>query len=671
MTTASILPVVPPLAADKSLGGLALLVIALALPGTLVVAWIAGRMLGVRRSLSLTVLSGLLGWVGGSALSLVIAAQKNDPTSGFTRNVLLFSAFGAMAVSVWIEFLARPGALARAQSGLTSIPRPFRSVRRRAQRVRRYAEIMRIAARYGLGSQLGVTAEDDPSQRRAPTARRLRLALEECGGMFVKMGQVLSTRSDLIPAPVAAELSKLQDHVRPVDRDSIEEVLVEELDVPLDEVFSEFDWEPVAAASIGQAHRARLQDGEPVIVKVQRPGIAEAVERDLDVVTELARAVETRTTWGAEYRVLDLAREFGERLREELDFRGEARNATEIAAHLPSGSNVRIPRVHDDLTTSRVLVMEWLDGVSARDDDEIDRLGVDRRALADELLRTMLHQMLVEGRFHADPHPGNVMVLSDGRLGLIDFGATGVVDPLEQAAVRDVMVGIANQDPELLRQATLQVATLRHRVDDDELERALARFMAKHLGPGAVANAAMFNDLLALLFTFGVTLPADLSTFFRALVTLDGTLATLAPGYQTIEAAERVAREWVRGRLSPETIGEMAREELVRLAPMLRRLPRQMDRMMQTAQRDGLRARVSLFADDRDVAVVTRLVNRFVLAFAGGAVGIVSVILIGIKGGPPFTGDTSLFRFFGYFGLFCSTVLIMRVLVAVLRDGVN
>jgi ubiquinone biosynthesis protein len=327
--------------------------------------------------------------------------------------------------------------------------------------------------------------------------------------------------------------------------------------------------------------------------------------------------------------------------------------------------------VFDDLTTPRVLVMEWLDGRSVRDASHLLAVGAAPVELADTLLRTMLQQMLVDGRYHADPHPGNVMVLADGRLGLIDFGATGVVDPIQQAAIRDVMVGVANHDPEALRQALLRVATLRRRVDDEELERALARFMARHLGAGAVTSPAMFNDLLRLVYDYGINLPAELSTFFRALITLDGTLTTLAPGYQTIDSAERIAREWVSSRVTAESIHDIAREELLRLAPMLRRLPVQLDRMFTTAQRDGLRARVSLFADERDVRVVTLLANRFILALAGGAVGIVSVLLISIHGGPGFAGNTSLFRFFGYFGLFCSTVLIMRVLVAVLRDGLN
>jgi ubiquinone biosynthesis protein len=648
------------------------LAVLLSLPGVLVLAWLVGRLLGVRRSWTTTLLSGVIGWVGGVALSLAIASQRKDMSEGFTRNVWLFSTLGVMSASVWIELLAKPGTLTRAQSGLTSIPHPITAVRRRGRRVSRYAQITRIAIRNGLGPSLGLGRHiEDGEARQVPFARRLRHSLEECGGMFVKAGQVASTRSDLVSPPVAEELSHLQDHVAPAPPDGVRELLEDELGSPVDEVFAEFDWQPLAAASIGQAHRARLHGGQQVVVKVQRPGIADSVNRDLDVLNQLATVVEQRTTWGAEYHVCDLADEFAERLREELDFEIEARNASDIAANLDGASDVRIPGVFHDLTTRRVLVMEWLDGVSVRDADAIDELGVDRRELAEDLLRCMLQQMLVDAQYHADPHPGNVMVLRDGRLALIDFGAASRIDPLQQTAIRDVMVAVSQRDADLLRQAALQVATLRRDVDDEDLERALSRFMTRHLAPGMVPSAAMFNDLLQLFFTFGINLPPELSTFFRALITLEGTLTTLSPGYPVIDRAEAIATEWVRARLAPSTLEELAREELIRMGPLLRRLPRRLDRMASQIERGNFRARVSLFSDPHDEQVVTKLVNRTVLALAGGVVGLIGAILIGVKGGPPFAGDTTLYEFFGYFSLFCSVVLIMRVIVSVLHDGVN
>ena len=644
----------------------------LSLPVILAIAWLAGRLLGVSRSWAATLMAGVAGWLAALALSLAIASGDTG-APGFTRNLWVFAAVFTMSAAVWTELLAKPGALARAQRGLVSVPHPLRAVRRSSRRLSRYAQITGIAVRYGFGPLLGLgqpAGEEAAAPPAAPAARRLRQALEECGGMFVKLGQVLSTRADLLPAGVVAELSRLQDQVAPAPPEAVRALLEAELGRPVEEVFAELDPEPIAAASIAQAYRGRLRDGEAVVVKVQRPGIAEGVDRDLLVLAELARVAETRTAWGADYHVTDLAGEFADRLREELDFRLEARNATEIAA-LTEDDKVHVPVVHTELSTARILVMEWLDGVSVREVERIDALGLDRARLAETLLRSSLRQMLVDGRFHADPHPGNVLVLADGRLGLIDFGATGRLDPLQQASMREMLVAVQQRDAGLLRSAVLEVATLHRHFDDDQLERALARFMARHLAAGAAPSAAMFNDLLQLFFAFGINLPPEFSTFFRALVTLEGTLTTLSPGYLVIEAAEQIAAEWARASLAPGSLEELARRELGSLALLLRRTPRQLDRIATIVQRGDLQARVRLFADAEDVRTVTRLLNRVVLAGLGGLVGVLSVMLLGTQGGPPFTGDTSLFQFFGYFGLFCATVLILRVIVAILRDGLN
>ncbi len=635
--------------------------------GVIVVAFVAGRLLGTKRSATSTLLSALIGWTAGAILAVVLARNHEKGDAGFTRNLWLFSTFFAMSASVWMEMLAKPGAFARAQRQVR-IPHPVHAVRSRVRRVRRYAQISRIIARHGFGRLLGIsdqTAVDGAD----PFAVRARHALEECGGMFVKMGQILSTRSDLVPPSVVRELERLQDHVAAAPRDDVELLLAAELGAPVADVFADFEWTPLAAASIGQVYRARLRGGEQVIVKVQRPGIAEAVERDLDVLDRLARAVVARAPWAAEYRVVDLVGEFADRLREELDFRIEARHASEIAAQMSPTFDVAVPKVFHELTTARVMVMELFDGVSVRQAERFDSLGLDRGKLADTLLRCALQQMLIDGHFHADPHPGNVLLLPDGTLGLIDFGATGRIDAQQQSALREVMFAIGRQDAGLLRQAMLEVSAVRRGFDDEQFERALSRFMGRHLGAGASPNAAMLNELLGVFFAFGVALPPEFSTFFRALVTLEGTLTTICPGYLVIDAAQDVAREWVEERPLPGTVEGFAREELVRMAPMLRRLPYRLDRLTTMAERGTLAARVSLFSLPDDVRVVTALVNRVLLAFLGAAVGVISVILLGIDGGPEFAGQTSLYQFFGYFGLFCSTALVMRVLVAILRDG--
>jgi ubiquinone biosynthesis protein len=184
-------------------------------------------------------------------------------------------------------------------------------------------------------------------------------------------------------------------------------------------------------------------------------------------------------------------------------------------------------------------------------------------------------------------------------------------------------------------------------------------------------SAAMFNDLMKVLFTFSLSLPADFSTFFRAFVTLEGTLTTFSPGFSVIDAAQDIGGELARSRLAPASLSEFARDEVLHLAPLLRRLPRHIDRLATIAARGDFRARVSLLSSDEDARLVTKLLNRTILAFFGGVVGVISVMLIGIQGGPEFTGDTTLYQFFGYFGLFCSSILIMRVLIAIFHERLN
>ncbi len=629
------------------------------LPVTVLVAWLTGRLLGVRRR------SLLMAFVAGSAGSLAGCTLAAPDAVG---TMLLLAIVFTMAATVSLQLLARPerNAIRDLPPG---VPHPLRGLRQHLQRLGRYSQITHLAVHHGLGPYLGIgRGRQADGATRAPE-RRARQALEQAGGMFVKLGQMLSTRPDVVPPALAHELAALQEHVAPADPAAVRTLLEQELGAQMDTVFATFDWAPVAAASIAQAHTARLRSGERVIVKVQRPGIDQLVERDLAILLHMARRVQTRTTWGAAYGVGDLAAEFADNLREELDFQAEARSITEVAAGLADTPEIHAPTVYAQLSTSRVLVLEQLEGVSVGQVDRLDGLGVDREKLADVLLRSLLRQMLNGDRFHADPHPGNVMVLTDGRLGLLDFGSTGRLDALERASVTDLLTALKQRDPALLREAVLEVATVRRRLDERQLERALARFMARHLGGKVTPSAAMLTELLGIFLAFGIALSPTTSLLFRTLATLEGTLSMLCPGYPIVQAAEDFAAELLQERLAPTTWEDTAKQELVTVLPILRRAPRHLERVATLIERGEIGAQVSLFSDDRDVAVVSRLVNRVVLGLLGGMVALASVGLLAVPGGPQLTKATSLLDLFGYMGLFLAVVLILRVVMAVLREG--
>jgi ubiquinone biosynthesis protein len=263
------------------------------------------------------------------------------------------------------------------------------------------------------------------------------------------------------------------------------------------------------------------------------------------------------------------------------------------------------------------------------------------------------------------------MVLADGTIGMIDFGATGRLDPLLQSSLRQMLVATSLRDAALLRQAVSEVAEISAEVDPDALERALSRFMAAHVAAGDSIGAAAIHDLMELLTTFGIRVPPALTTFSRALVILEGTLATLAPGYRLAAHAQDMAEEWAAERFSPDTIEELAERELMTLLPTLRQLPRRADRIGDLLERGNLTTRVSLFSTTADITFVTKMVNRFILGFLGAVLGVISAILLASQQGPSLADGTQLLHLIGAVGLAGGTVLMLRVVAAVVRDGLN
>ena len=500
-----------------------------------------------------------------------------------------------------------------------------------------------------------------------PSGVRLRRLLEDAGGVYVKLGQIAATRVDLLPPEVCEELAALQTRVTPVPVEEVRPVLEAELGDTVEQTFAEFDWEPLAAASISQAYRARLQTGEPVVVKIQRPGIDQIMERDLAALSLLADVAQRRTPFGRDVRSGELLGQFADGLRAELDFHREAEAMAEMAARLGQRAPVRIPKVYTELSTRRLLVQERLEGFTVADTSQLAASGIDRRALAEQLLRSSLEQMLQIGFFHADPHPGNVFAFSDGTLGLIDFGAVGRLDSIEQRAVTDILAGLVTGDVTMLRNGIERTCDVSENASGDELERALARLMADHMRSMGMVEPTVLQDLVSTLSRFGIRLPTNLVVLSRALVTLDGTLSVIAPGYSLIGAAIEMTQptEASGAVVDPET---MVRNELIAALPHLLRLPDRIDRVLTLTGRGELRLRTIVDEDSR--RVLRTLGNRALLAAIGAALLFSSTaLLVAPDAGPPVGSGTGLFEVLGYGGLLSGIVLELRVVAAVVRDG--
>ena len=620
------------------------------------------RLLGIRRGWGTALLAGLIGWGVAVVVSLGLTGWDWG-SDGLVVHLIAVGIPSTMAVAVGLDLLARPGSLATGErAGLVVAPRPISAVRTRLSVLRRYRELAQLARQEGIG----------PFQRRneriertpLAEAARLRRVLEQAGGVYVKLGQIAATRVDLLPAEVCAELSELQNRVPPEPREAIAAVLEAELG-DLDTVFADFEWEPLAAASIGQTHRATLRTGEHVVVKIQRPGIAETMERDLAALRLLAEFVQRRTPFGRDVRSGDLLGQFAVSLRAELDFRREAEAMIEMSARLDGV--VRVPVVHQRLCTRRVLVQERFEGATVGDlAGTGSGAGVDRADLADRLLRSTIDQVMRLGYFHADPHPGNVFALDDGSLGLIDFGATGRLDPIQQKAVIDIFFAMSRRDVVLLREGVERIADLDEATSADALERALSRMLADHVRPGGTIQPQVMQELVAVLARFGLRLPADIVLLSRALVTLDGTLRVLCPELSLMTATMELIQS---PSAAPILDGkEMVRDELMSMLPHLRRLPERVDRLLAVTGRGELRIRTVTDEDSR--RIVRTLVNRALLGVLGAAVLAVSaLLLVAADPGPLIAERTGLFEVFGYGGLLAGAVLVLRVVDAIARDG--
>jgi ubiquinone biosynthesis protein len=648
----------------------ALLLISSTVLTVLVFGAVIRRLLGVRPGPVRTLLAAVLALlVAGPLLQAFLPAPEEADT---TTAVLFFllavccASLLAMVVLVIAEVVVPDG----------SLPGPielWRGWRARVVRTRRYVQVLRIALRHGLGRflrgrrHLGVAS---PAARR-DLARSVRRAMDDGGVTFVKLGQQLSTRRDLVPVEFAEELSRLQDQAAPVPWPEIRVVLTAEFGRPVEEVLAWVEEAPLAAASVAQVHAARLPDGTDVVVKVQRPGIAAVVERDLDILRHLARMLESRTDWGRSMGVVQLATGFSDAVREELDFTTERDNlramAAAVAASPCRGVRVRVPE--PVLSTARALVMERLIGRPlGAAGHALAAMGMqERRALAGALLATVFDQVLDHGLFHVDLHPGNVLLLDDGTLGLLDLGSVGRIDGTTRLAFARLLGAVGSGDSLTAGDALLELVDRPEEIDERALERALGGLIVRYAAPGATMGADVFAALFRLVTAYRLSIPPQVAALFRTFATLEGTLALLDPAFDLVGAARETARGRFASSLTPERLRRSAEEELVALLPILRRFPRRVDRIADAAEHGRLTVNVRSFADSRDRRWLTGLVHQALLTVIGASAGVMAALLLGTQGGPSLTDTIRLFPVLGYALLIISAVLVLRVLVAVFR----
>ncbi|MFC1405294.1 MULTISPECIES: AarF/ABC1/UbiB kinase family protein [Streptacidiphilus] len=623
-------------------------------------AWIVRRLLGIDRGRWAATLVSVV--VGEGATIGILQAVTGHATSLSWRWVpvgLAMVTCLSMLTFALLELLV--GSL-RSRQGARVLLHPLASLRRLAARTTRYLQVSMIAFRNGLLRGGG----DELQPPGSRLGRSLTATFEDAGGLFVKLGQAMAAQPHLTTPAVAAELSRLHDQVVPADLAAIRAVIQDELGPPED-VFADFVPDPAGAASIAQTHFATLHDGRAVVVKVQRPGMRESVERDLDILERLVDRLDRRAAWARSLGLKELAAGFAESTREELDFRYEAANVAAARQAVQGVELISVPQVMDEFTTGRVLVEERVQGRSLATPGVLDRLDGDRRRpLADALLGLMIRQMAAGERFHADPHPGNVFLTPDGRLALIDFGAVGRLNRFERAGLIDLLRGMQTEDPSLLRQGALRIGTLSARLDTDALDRELAGLLSRATRPDGTLNPALFTDFLTVFRDFGIALPRSTTTLFRTLVTLVGTIELIDPRYNLIQGIQRLGGEVVAQQMFSGGIREFLQQEALSAAPLLKRLPQDIDDLARGLVRGEIRTRTSLLSEPEDVRVATGLLNRLVLGMIGTGLALASALLLTVQSAPGH--DIGLVDVIGGIGLSFSALLLLRVIVQIFRE---
>ena len=471
----------------------------------------------------------------------------------------------------------------------------MRNVNRHLERYRQIADVL---SRHGLGFVMGVVGlgrwvpfhrgvlGHERRQEPYTTPEHLRLAIEELGPTFIKLGQLLSTRSDIVPADYLHELSKLQDAAPPIPPSTISALIESELGASPQEVFASFEIEPLASASIGQAHLATLQDGTQVVVKVRRPNINAVIETDLEILQNLANIASRRWEAAANYNFPGLVSGFALSLRRELDYLLEGRNAERFAAIFATNENVHIPRVFWSTTTSRVLTLERVVGIKVDDLEGLDHARVDRRELATKATGVAVSMVFEHGYFHADPHPGNLFIEPGGRIGLIDFGMVGEVDDALRQRLGVLLAALTSHDVERLASALLELSVVKRPVDRDQFRVDLVGFVGLYRGRrlGEVNVADLASQLLALLRKHHLQLPQEMAVLLKFFLMVEGMGVRLDPQFNLGEVLGPYARQLAWDRFSPEALvrqllitGRDAAALAVDLPDRLRRLLDLMD----------------------------------------------------------------------------------------------
>jgi ubiquinone biosynthesis protein len=545
----------------------------------------------------------------------------------------------------------------------------------------RLHEISLVFVRHGLGDlvrRIGVATvleragqilhwgEAAKSTQLEPQ-QRLRQALEELGPTFVKLGQMLSTREDLLPPKWTAELARLHSSAAPVPFDEILPVIERAIGTLPSEVFLDLAREPSGSASIAQVHRAWLMDGTPVVLKIRRPGIEAKVEADLRILGHLAQLVENEVPESRRYQPVRVVAEFRRSLLRELDLAAEARNVERFARNFKDDPHILIPRIFPEWSSAQMNVQERIDGIPGDDATAIERAGLDPKLLARRGADCVLKMILVDGFFQADPHPGNVIYLPGNRIALIDFGMAGRLSPARRNQIVDLLAGLAGHDDDAMLEVLLDwagedaVDEERLAADVNELAFDYADVPIKDIRVGA-----LLQRVTTVVREHGIVLPTDLTLMIKALITLEGLGRKYDPDFRLVERLKPFLDRAIAARYAPTAMARRGGANLTRFLGLVGSVPRDLGRLLKDARRGRMRVDLDLKRLDAFARKLDGTMNRITIGIMTASIVIGSSIVMTVTSGPQVAG-IPVFTVLGLFGYLLAFFNSIWIIVSIWR----
>jgi ubiquinone biosynthesis protein len=527
-------------------------------------------------------------------------------------------------------------------------------IRKRIRHLQRYHEIVNALIRHGFGyiiKELGLSELLSNPKRFFPskstynkklTGERVRLFLEELGPTFVKIGQVASTRYDLLPAEMITELENLQDQASPFSNEIVQKIIEEELGQPLNHLFAEFNETPIAAASIGQVHYALLKTGEKVAIKVQRPNMKPSIETDLEILQDLALLAEQRLAWAAHYQIRDIVDELAKSLLEELDYTIEGRNSEKIARQFVDDPNIVIPKVYWDYTTKKVLTMEYVEGIKLNEAEKLKQAGNNPKVLAKNIVDSILQQILVEGYFHGDPHPGNVLARTGDGIVFLDFGMVGRLSPEMKHHLASLVIALMRKKTDDVIKAIMQMGVVPEDIDMVTLRVDVDRLYEKYYDAALsmVSLAQVIGDLFSVAYRHHIRIPPDLTLLGKTLLTVEGMVVKLDPEISILKVAEPFGRRLLLDRYDPKNVAGNVWDQLVEMGGLVNDLPKTLKDISMILKKGKIKQELSFPDTNKLLKKLDRISNR--ISFSISLLSF-SIVFMGLIIGSSMAGKKSMF----------------------------